>query len=161
MNVSPEQLGQWLDRWAGPLRAWLRGRCASPEDVAQEAFCRLVQQTRTPERVSAWLFQVAANLAKEETRRGRRESRRAELLARPAAHSDDGDRYLEADEIRRQIERLSDELREVVVARLWGDLTFQEIGPLVGISPATAHRRYEQALAQLRTALQAHAADEK
>ncbi|MBM4004827.1 MAG: hypothetical protein FJ295_16330 [Planctomycetes bacterium] len=61
-----------MDRWAGPLRAWLRGRCASPDDVVQETFCRLVQQAVVPERVSAWLFRVASNLAKDEARRGQR-----------------------------------------------------------------------------------------
>ena len=43
----------------------------------------------------------------------------------------------------------SDE-REVVVARLWGELSFREIGEITGTSESTAHRRYQGALARLR-----------
>ena len=153
MKFSAEQFGEWMDRWAGPLRAWLRGRCASPDDVVQETFCRLVQQARVPDRVSAWLFQVAANLAKEEARRGERETRRVKRVAVSEARSCEVDKDVEAAEVRLCIDALPVDLREVVVARLWGDLTFQEIAPIVGVSPATVHRRYELALAELRAAL--------
>ena len=40
--------------------------------------------------------------------------------------------------------------REVVVTRLWGELSFQEIGDLVGCSSSAAQRRYVAALAALR-----------
>ena len=42
------------------------------------------------------------------------------------------------------------ELREVIVARLWGGLTFEEIAQLVGCSLPTAHRRYHVGLTELR-----------
>jgi DNA-directed RNA polymerase specialized sigma24 family protein len=41
-------------------------------------------------------------------------------------------------------------LREVVVTRLWGGLTFQEIGQVTGTSESTAHRRYHAALRRIR-----------
>ena len=153
VNVSPEQLGAWITRWGGPLRAWLRGRCASPEDIVQEAFCRLAQQRRAPDRVSAWLFQVVANLMREEHRRADRESRRFQAVARPEARPCELDRQVEADELRQCIDGLPDDLREVLVARLWGDLTFQDISRLVGASVATVQRRYERSLILLRERL--------
>ena len=51
------------------------------------------------------------------------------------------------------LESLSIELREVVVARIWGGLTFQQIGQLVGVSDSAAHRRYEAGLSALRQKL--------
>ena len=51
------------------------------------------------------------------------------------------------------LESLPIEQREVVVARIWGGLTFQEIGRLVGVSDSAAHRRYEAALLALRQKL--------
>jgi RNA polymerase sigma-70 factor (ECF subfamily) len=46
------------------------------------------------------------------------------------------------------------ELREVIVARLWGGLTFEAVAALAGTSVPTAHRRYQAGLAQLRERLE-------
>jgi RNA polymerase sigma-70 factor (ECF subfamily) len=51
------------------------------------------------------------------------------------------------------LEELPQLEREVVVARIWGGLTFQQIGELIGATDSTAHRRYESALAALRQKL--------
>jgi RNA polymerase sigma-70 factor (ECF subfamily) len=42
-----------------------------------------------------------------------------------------------------------EEQREVIVLRVWGQLTFEEIGGVVGISPNTAASRYRYGLAKL------------
>ena len=46
------------------------------------------------------------------------------------------------------------ELREVLVARIWGQLSFEEIAGLCHISAATAWRRYQAALDALRSRLE-------
>jgi RNA polymerase sigma-70 factor (ECF subfamily) len=51
------------------------------------------------------------------------------------------------------LEELPLELRETIVARLWGGLTYDEIADLTGTSTATAYRRYLNGLAQLRERL--------
>jgi RNA polymerase sigma-70 factor (ECF subfamily) len=53
------------------------------------------------------------------------------------------------------LQSLPEEQREVVVARLWGGLTFQQIAEVVGVSASTACRRYESAIAALRKRLAA------
>jgi RNA polymerase sigma-70 factor (ECF subfamily) len=45
------------------------------------------------------------------------------------------------------------EQREVVVARIWGGLTFEEVARLAGCSLPTAQRRYQAGLAVLRERL--------
>ncbi len=47
------------------------------------------------------------------------------------------------------LKELPPDQREVVVARIWGGLTFQQIGELIGTTDSTAHRRYESALAAI------------
>ena len=54
------------------------------------------------------------------------------------------------DELAAAIASLPDELREVVVARTWGGLNFEQIAELAGCSTSTAHRRYEAGLVALR-----------
>lgn len=51
------------------------------------------------------------------------------------------------------VDALDHELREVVIARIWGQLSLEEIGRLCGVSAATAYRRYEVALKALRSKL--------
>ena len=51
------------------------------------------------------------------------------------------------------LQALPADLREPVVAHLWGGLTFAEVGELMGLSTSTAHRRYLEGLATLRERL--------
>jgi DNA-directed RNA polymerase specialized sigma24 family protein len=44
--------------------------------------------------------------------------------------------------------------RELVVMRIWGNLTYEEIGEALGVSTATAFRQYERALNKLRDILE-------
>ena len=45
------------------------------------------------------------------------------------------------------------EQREVIVARLWGGLSFEQLGELAGCSASTAFRRYEAGIEALRQKL--------
>jgi len=45
---------------------------------------------------------------------------------------------------------LPDEQREVVVLRIWGELTFEEAATVIGISPNTAASRYRYGIAKLK-----------
>ena len=49
--------------------------------------------------------------------------------------------------------RLSDEQREVVVMRIWGELTFPQIGEVLSVSASTADTRYRSGLKRLRLEL--------
>jgi RNA polymerase sigma-70 factor (ECF subfamily) len=61
---------------------------------------------------------------------------------------------LEIADLQAAVAALPDELREVLVARIWGQLTLEEIGQMCGLSTATAHRRYREALDALRTKIE-------
>jgi DNA-directed RNA polymerase specialized sigma24 family protein len=56
---------------------------------------------------------------------------------------------IDADHAARLLAELDLETREVIVARLWGGLTFVEIARLQGCPLTTAHRRYQTGLARL------------
>jgi RNA polymerase sigma-70 factor (ECF subfamily) len=100
----------------------------------------------------AWLYQVCRNLAEKQRladdRRRRRE--RASFEHEAAAEAADPQQLAEA---LAAIELLDDELREVLVARIWGQLSLEEVGKICGISAATAFRRYRSALEFLRAQL--------
>lgn len=60
---------------------------------------------------------------------------------------------LDAEAAAAQLARLPSEQREVIVTHIWGGLTFEQIGQLMGTSASTAHRRYQAGLISLREKL--------
>ena len=52
-----------------------------------------------------------------------------------------------------ELRALPIEQREVIVAHLWGGLTFEQIAEVAGCSSSTAHRSYSAGLATLRSRL--------
>ena len=57
------------------------------------------------------------------------------------------------DRVPQALAALDDGQREVTVLHIWGELTFAEIGEVLGVSPNTAASRYRYALARLREAM--------
>lgn len=150
MPLDPQKLASLIDGHAAALELWVRRRCASPEDVVQEAFCRLAAQEPCPDNPVAWLYRVCRNLAERQRLSDVRRRQREKSRARREAAGDSTVDALVAAETVLAVEDLEDDLREVLVARIWGQLPFEEIGKLCGISTATAFRRYEAALKVLR-----------
>jgi RNA polymerase sigma-70 factor (ECF subfamily) len=60
---------------------------------------------------------------------------------------------LDAEAAATALQTLPLEQREILVAHLWGGLTFAEIADLAGCSPSTAHRWYLTGLSTLRERL--------
>jgi RNA polymerase sigma-70 factor (ECF subfamily) len=58
--------------------------------------------------------------------------------------------YAGEQNLRRALIDLPDDQREVIVLHIWGELTFSEIGDLLGVSSNTSASRYRYALAKLR-----------
>jgi RNA polymerase sigma factor (sigma-70 family) len=150
MPLSAEKIAALIERHAVPLQIWLGRRCPEAEDLVQEAFCRLALRDPPPAEVAAWLYQVVRNLAENQRVSTLRRRAREKNAAAVEAREDDPSQRLDGDEIVDAVLRLDQPLREVVTARIWGQLTFEEIGNLCGVSTATASRRYRDALEQLR-----------
>jgi RNA polymerase sigma-70 factor (ECF subfamily) len=95
----------------------------------------------------------ALNAARGDRRRRERESRAMAERFREAMQSTAFGRD-EAIAATNALLQLDLEERELVVMRIWGNLTYEEIGVAVNISTATAHRQYERALTKLRNILE-------
>lgn len=65
----------------------------------------------------------------------------------------DPDRELFRQQLEMALEQLPDEQREVVVLKLWQELTFEEISRICGIPPNTAASRYRYGIDKLRALL--------
>jgi RNA polymerase sigma-70 factor (ECF subfamily) len=141
-------------------RQWTRS-VADAEDVVQEAFVRFWRHQRElPGEPMALLItsvrRSACDLARRETRRVAREEWADGGIEDRAPVFQTS---LEADDRREAVEaamrRLPEEQREVLVLKIWAELTFEQIAGELEISPNTAASRYRYALAALRKELTA------
>jgi len=152
--MGPERLGFLLDRHAAALELYARQWCAIPEDVVQLAFLKLSRQATPPHQPVAWLYRVVRNAA---ISAGRSERRRQHHEAVAATRSswfiEDEAGRLDAARVTEVLAELPLEEREVIVAHLWGGLTFEQIAELCETSTTTAHRRYVAGLTEIRTRL--------
>lgn len=151
--MDPTRLARLIDEHVAALTLYARQWCAAAEDVVQEAFVRLSSQRQPPDHPVAWLYRAVRNAAVSAARSERRRRRHEEAAARSDWFTPRGEGGLDGEMAAAALASLPMELREPVVAHLWGGRTFAEIGELMGVSASTAHRRYLEGLAVLRERL--------
>jgi RNA polymerase sigma-70 factor (ECF subfamily) len=154
--MGADDLVDLVDRHAAALTLYARQWTDAPDDVVQTAFLKLVRLPLPPDNPVPWLYTVVRNAARDAQRAARRrtkyETRRAEQTAPWFAPSDDPT-GLDGQAATDALATLSDDVREIVIAHLWGGLTFEQIAAAVGGSASTAFRRYTAGIAQLREQL--------
>jgi RNA polymerase sigma-70 factor (ECF subfamily) len=146
-------LGRIYRAHAPALRLYVRQWAVGDEDVVQETFLKLAQQESMPDEIIPWLYRVARNAVLEMARRKARRQRREDRVSAAESWFDSTEERIDGLSATQQLADLPLEQREVVVARIWGGLTFDEIARLTGTSLPTAHRRYQTGLATLRERL--------
>lgn len=132
-------------------------RCpAQAEDVIQEAFARLWKSPAAPTGdAAAYVFAAVRNVAIEQCRSRRPDRLGQDLPAsiydgrevNPASAAMDAERV---DALRRAVDGLPAEQREVVVMRVYGGLKFGRIAEALGQPVPTVISRYHRTLARLR-----------
>jgi RNA polymerase sigma-70 factor (ECF subfamily) len=154
---------EWFDAYGPRLllcaRQWTRS-LADAEDVVQEAFVRYWRHQRDlPGDPQALLVtsvrRAALDLARREDRRAAREEKADGGLEdrEPVFEPLPGDGDERRVEIEAALRQLPEEQREVLALKIWQELTFEQIGETLGISPNTAASRYRYALGALRKEL--------
>src|SRR5262249_22651106 len=149
-GIASEELGRLYREHAPALRLYVRQWLAGDEDLVQDAFVRLAQQSPPPEQGLPWLYRVVRNGALVARRGGGRRRRRKGRPGGREAWFTAVDDRIDGRQGTRLLAELPLEQREVVVARVWGGLTFEEVAQLAGCSLPTAHRRFQAGLAALR-----------
>jgi RNA polymerase sigma-70 factor (ECF subfamily) len=127
----------------------LTGDADAAEDIAQEAFVRLLRQKLPEAEVRPWLFTVAMNLVRD---RARKQERRQRLLSsappligtmgRP---DDDLERSERVAGVRTALDRLSERDRQLLLMREEG-FKYEEIANVVGVAPASVGTLIARAL---------------
>jgi RNA polymerase sigma-70 factor, ECF subfamily len=133
-------------------RALLAYACAflhdpsEAEDVLHQVFLQLLRDGATQISSPGYLFRAVRNHVLNQIRDRSREvalDSEAQWLESPSGSTET------ALALQSALRTLPEEQREVIVLRVWGQMTFDEVAGVVGISPNTAASRYRYGLAKL------------
>jgi RNA polymerase sigma-70 factor, ECF subfamily len=157
-----QALAALIDRWRGPLYAFLWRRAGDgADDLFQESWIRVARardRFDRSRRFSTWLFQIANNLCRDRWRRldARRralDALRDETLTTGQSAAEPP--ALPADtELTRRLEALPERLREVLVLRYYQDQSEAEISEILGIPRGTVKSRLHAAVRAARALVQ-------
>jgi RNA polymerase sigma-70 factor (ECF subfamily) len=158
-------VARWEDKIRGAAYRLL-GSEEEARDAAQEAFLkayRALPDFKGEARFSSWLYQITVNLCRDRLRRrkGRNlvsldalEDAGPVVAARAPGALDLVEQLDLRRAVRRAIEALSEEQREVVILKEYQGLTFLEIAQALELPVSTVKTRLYRGLGQLRLQLQ-------
>ena len=158
--LSSQQLAEFWREHSAALLLLARSYGGPAEDCVQEAFIRLAIQEPIPDSPVAWLYRVVRNEAVSQIRSQRRRRDRESAVAskqplwfEPSSVTEDD--IADIDQLGRCLAALETNIRDVVVAHIWGNMTFREIAEAFEMSRTKAHRVYQQGIRQLQQMIHA------
>ena len=129
------------------------------EDLCHEAFVRFHRHSHRladEQQALYWLLRVGKNLAFSAQRRVRTERNALDRMPKPSPHMGADEQVLReqtAQQVRDTIGRLPKNLRDVIVLREYGGLSYAEIADTLHISVANAKVRVHRARQRMADAL--------
>lgn len=126
------------------------------EDIAQEAFVRLLRQSLPDDEVRPWLFTVAMNLVRDGARRNDRRQRLLQTAPSLSSPIAEPDQEVERNEriagVRRALDTLAPRDQQLLLMREEG-FKYEEIAGVVGVAPASVGTLIARALRRFVVAL--------
>ncbi len=157
LTEHPADWARWVRahsaKWLLYARQQTRAE-ADAQDIVQEALADAWRRTPagslpTASLVFATVRRRAVDLARRNERRAAREVATQALA--PGLHFDLAPAEAERGQLLQQaLEKLTPVFREVVTLKIWGELTFTEIGEALSIPANTASSRYRYGMDKLR-----------
>jgi RNA polymerase sigma-70 factor (ECF subfamily) len=157
-TTSTQRWSEWLQENGSRLMLYARQqtRCeADAEDVLQMALVKTWKTHDDPpdDKVISLAYTNVRRCAIDLARSNQRRVNREEFAMREMGESVSWFQLPEDDESRLlqvALSKIPEKFREVLTLKIWGELTFQEIGEALEISANTAASRYRYGLDSLR-----------
>lgn len=172
-----DALNRLIERWEQPLHSFVYRYAqnhADASDLVQETFVRVYRyrgRYRPRSRFSTWLFAIAANLCRNRARwlrrhptvsleepvddNGKSSLPRADHLEDVSADlpADVAEASDKAEAVKAAILELPHDLKTAILLFQYDNMTYQEIGEVIGCSPKAVENRLYRARGRLRKKL--------
>jgi RNA polymerase sigma-70 factor, ECF subfamily len=136
----------------------LTGDEDAAEDIAQEAFVRLLRQSLPEAEIRPWLFTVAMNLVRDRARKRERRKRllttASPLVLRPEQPDEGLERAERIHGVRDVLDGLPARDRQLLLMREEG-FKYDEIAAVIGVAPASVGTLIARALKKFVSAYEA------
>ena len=120
------------------------------EELTQETFYKMIKKIDTfkgKAKISVWLCEIAKNLYFDELRKNRKR-KKVELdfnnIQSDLNIEEDFIEKEETENISKEVEKLDEEIRRVIFLRLNSDMSFKEIGQVLGKTETWARVNYDR-----------------
>ena len=143
-----------LDRHGAALELFANQWTRHGSDCVQEAFIRYSILKSRPSNQAAWLYRVVRNLAIDQGKSETSRKLRERDFGQQVWFQETDELEFEPAEIQTALEKLECEIREVIVARIWGGLSFSEIASVTQVVTSTVTRRFHRGLQELKQHLE-------
>ncbi|ANS76858.1 hypothetical protein AWM70_21610 [Paenibacillus yonginensis] len=118
---------------------------AEAEDAAQDIFIkclRRIQDYVPTASFSAWVYKIAHNHCIDLIKKRNRMRQMLSQYRRERAEEDKGNKY--TDQIIQLLEKLNTEEKRILLLRALEEYSFDEIGAIMDLKPATVRKKYER-----------------
>jgi RNA polymerase sigma-70 factor (ECF subfamily) len=140
------------------------------DDIFQDTFIKVIKTLKSNSyneegKFLPWVMRIAHNLIIDHFRRNKkmpmyRETEEFSIFSIMTDHSLSAENQMISEQVEKDLKRLIEELpndqKEVLVMRIYQDLSFKEISELTGVSINTALGRMRYALMNLRKVIEKH-----
>lgn len=135
----------------------LTGRQAVAEDLVHDVFLRMIRYRHTYQAgdgFEAWMYRIARNALADQAKKHRLESQADDHVfeviegGRPSAF-DEVSKKQELDLLRRAMQELPEDKRELIVLSRFQGLTYEQIGHILGCETGTVKVRVFRAMKEM------------
>lgn len=157
--MSKPDAQEIYEQYAKPVYGYLLSLCknhAVAEDLTSETFYRAIKNIKSYNetcKLRTWLFQIAKHVWYQEIEKTKRTTADTpQLEATPVAQQleDTVEEKAQKVALYRRIQMLEEPVRDVIYLRLAGDLSFEEIGTVLGKSGNWARVTYYRGKERLK-----------
>lgn len=156
--ISQNQLAQWYEAYGNELMLYVRqwSPDQQAEDIVQDAFIKLLKQRKPPDNVRAWLFCVVRNdsISKARSLQQRVKADQKILISEAAWFETRPGDLIDARLAQNILQKLPPHLCDIVMLRIWGQMSLKEIAKIMDKSIPMIHKDYTKALEMIRKELE-------
>ena len=162
-KTDPAAFGELYDRYSARIYRFVRSRIHDDglaEDVTADVFMSALRGIKNYQDqgrpFSCWLYRIAANAVASHYRNRRPQLSLDDAIALPALEVDPADEVIARDRVRavwQAIDRLPRQQRAAMILKFSDDLTMEDVGAVLGKSPAAAKLLIYRAVQRLRLEL--------
>jgi RNA polymerase sigma-70 factor, ECF subfamily len=156
------EIEEWYDQYLPKIYRYIfyrTGHKQTAEDLTSTVFLKAVSNLKTfksdKASFSTWLYTIARNTLIDHMRTDKKifDLEQVFDLASDQNVESETDEAIRLQTLRAEVMKLDEAQREVVIMRVWDELSHREIGEILGISEDNSKMTYSRAVTNLKQAV--------